>query len=212
MRIKRYCSDLLQSNMYVISEGRRALVIDPYRHTAPAKDLSVDCILLTHEHYDHISGVNLWRETTSSQVACSKTCAQNIGDSRRNCARYFEAFMEMQSWIKDPGMVEIDRTYTCQADLVLDHDQEFSWQGHRIRCVALPGHSPGSMGYLLDEKHFFSGDSVIPGNPPELRFPGGNKTAWQETAKPRLLKLARGITVWPGHFHETDSELWRSML
>lgn len=198
--------------MYVISEGRHAVVIDPSRNTAPAKEWTVDWILLTHEHYDHISGVNAWREAAGSQVACSAACAQNIGDSRRNCARYFEAFMEMQSWIKNPGPAEIDRTYTCRGDLALDHDQELFWQGHRIRCVALPGHSPGSMGYLVDEKHFFSGDSVIPGSPPELRFPGGNKIAWRETAKPRLLELPWGITVWPGHFQETDSELWRSML
>ena len=34
------------------------------------KDL--DRILLTHEHYDHISGVTLLREKTGGRVLCSR--------------------------------------------------------------------------------------------------------------------------------------------
>ena len=35
MEIKRYVSGLLSSNMYVISEGDHAIVIDPFEDTTP---------------------------------------------------------------------------------------------------------------------------------------------------------------------------------
>ena len=67
IEIKRYVSGLLSSNMYVISEAGHAIVIDPFEDTTPSEGLTVDCILLTHEHYDHISGVNIWKKARENR-------------------------------------------------------------------------------------------------------------------------------------------------
>lgn len=76
MQIKRYVSELMASNMYVIQEDRHAIVIDPYDNIFVANLLHIDKIILTHEHYDHISGVNVWREITSAPVLCSKAAVK----------------------------------------------------------------------------------------------------------------------------------------
>ena len=83
MEIRRYESGLLSSNMYVVVEGHRAIVIDPFDDVSPATGLTIDYILLTHEHYDHISGVNTWKKATGALVLCSKACAENIQNQRR---------------------------------------------------------------------------------------------------------------------------------
>ena len=67
MNINTYSFYPIDSNMYVILENKKALIIDPcvseeakeYLKSEQVKEILV---LLTHEHYDHISGVNWLRE------------------------------------------------------------------------------------------------------------------------------------------------------
>ena len=92
IEIRRYVSGLLSSNMYVLGEGDHALIIDPFEDTAPAQGLTVDTIILTHEHYDHISGVELWKACTGAPVLCSRACAENIQSPKMNLARHFREF------------------------------------------------------------------------------------------------------------------------
>ena len=97
MEIETIVSDLLKSNMYVIKENGRCILIDPC--ITDCKIENADYILLTHEHYDHISGVNYWREKTGAIAIVSKICAEKCADPRKNMSRYYETFCELQTWI-----------------------------------------------------------------------------------------------------------------
>ncbi len=94
MKIETYDTGLLHSNMYIISENNHAIVIDPYSNTEPGRDKIIDWIFLTHEHYDHISGVNAWKEATDGQVLCSKSCAERLGNPRKTLSRIFPEFWQ----------------------------------------------------------------------------------------------------------------------
>ena len=198
--IERHESDLLRSNMYVIREDTHAIVIDPFRNTAPAEGLTVDRILLTHEHYDHISGVRLWKEATGAPVLCSGACAANIRDPRKNLARHFREFCELQTWVSLAEIPEADPEYRCEADKTFEDEMTFSWMGHRFHLFAIPGHSLGSIGIMLDGKDFFSGDSLMEHSGIELRLPGGSRKKWQEIGRERIARIPEGTMVWPGHF------------
>ncbi len=200
MEIRRYPSDLLLSNMYLIVEGDSALVIDPSRDTGPGDGLTIDRILLTHEHYDHISGVKAWKEKTTAPVLCSRACAENIQSPKKNLARLFDAFCELQTWMVLEEKPDSDMEYACQADEWFQDRMRLDWKGHQIELFEMPGHSGGSIGILLDGAHFFSGDSLMEKHPIELRFPGGSRKQWKETGEPRLAALPEGIHVYPGHF------------
>ena len=202
MRIKRFESDLLCSNMYLVSEGQHAIVIDPCRNKDLAEGLFVDKIILTHEHYDHISGVNDWKRVTGAPVLCSKSCAENIQSSRKNMARLFEVFCELQTWMVLDSIPESDENYTCRADETFEDRLDFKWRGHDFQLFEMPGHSSGSIGILLDNCHFFSGDSLIEDREIELRFPGGSKAKWEQIGAPRLALLPNGVQIHPGHFEE----------
>ncbi len=202
IEIRRYESGLLSSNMYVIAAGSHAVVIDPFSDLTPASGLQVDRIILTHEHYDHISGVNVWKKARDAPVLCSRACAENIQDPRKNLAYYFKEFCELQTWIKLDSLPAYDPHYSCRADAAFEDEMTFEWQGHRFCLFALPGHSMGSIGILLDDDCFFSGDSLLENTEISLRIPGGSKRKWMEIGLPRLKRLPAGIKVYPGHFSD----------
>ena len=202
IEIKRYISGLLSSNMYVVKEGEHAIVIDPFDDTTPSKGLIIDYIILTHEHYDHISGVNVWKKTRDVPVLCSRPCAENIQDPKKNLAHYFEEFCELQTWIKMDVTPNHDKTYSCKADVVLDDEKVLEWEGHRLHLFEMPGHSMGSIGIVLDNLYFFSGDSLLENTDISLRLPGGSRNKWKEVGFPRLQSIPKGICVYPGHFEK----------
>jgi len=202
MVIQRHVSDLLASNMYLLIEDGHAVVIDPFRDVSFAEGLVIDRILLTHEHYDHISGVNLWKEETGAHVLCSAPCAENIQNARKNLARLFDVFCELQTWIRLDEIPPSDQNYTCKADETFSDTTSFEWQGHRFELFEMPGHSAGSIGILVDRECFFSGDSLMENSEIELRLPGGSRKAWEQTGRERLMSVPESVTVYPGHFSE----------
>ena len=200
MEVRRYVSELLYSNMYLIIEGDRAIVVDPFRDVSMAKGLQIDRIILTHEHYDHISGVNLWKKETGAPVLCSRICADNICDPRKNLARYFRDFCELQTWVQIDEFPRADPDFQCLADEWFENEKNFVWMDHRWKVFEIPGHSRGSIGILVDEALFFSGDSLMENKEIELRLPGGSKKLWKEKGERRIRSLPEGMKVYPGHF------------
>lgn len=202
MEICRYESDLLSSNMYIVSENSHAVVIDPFSDIHAADGLKIDKIMLTHEHYDHISGVNLWKEATGAPVLCSKICAENIAQPKKNLSYHFKEFCELQTWMKVEKMPQENPVYSCTADECFENELQLCWQGHTWNLFELPGHSQGSIGIMLDGNYFFSGDSLLEDSEIELRLPGGSKKKWQEISISRLEAIPNGVHVYPGHFKD----------
>ncbi len=186
--------------MYLVVEDNHAIVIDPFENTNPSVGLVVDYIILTHEHYDHISGVNVWKKITNAPVLCSSICSQNIQDSKRNLAYFFKDFCELQSWVKIESVPFYDPNFVCNADEVFYDDFILDWCSHRLHLFELPGHSLGSIGIVLDDLFFFSGDSLFKDYEVSLNAPGSSKRKWKEISLPRLGQLPPEINVYPGHF------------
>lgn len=205
MEIITFPTPYLKSNMYLIREGQRGILIDPYENidfTQKIRDAvtAVDYIILTHEHYDHISGTDVYRDQWNSKVLCGSVCAERIRNSTDNFSRYFEAYVALQTEETVPEELMPKAEYTTFADACFEKEHQFLWQGHSLYLRETPGHSPGSICILLDEKHLFSGDSLLPQKNAMTRFPGGNKRQYQEQTLPFLSTLSPDITVYPGHY------------
>ena len=200
MEIYTYDSGLLHSNMYLVSENEHAIVIDPCKDISPARGKTIDWILLTHEHYDHISGVNAWKEATGAPLLCSKACGRNISNSRKNLSRIFDVFCQIQTWFPVEEVSVDPVEYVCEADQTFEDQTVLNWLGHKVLLREIPGHSEGSIGIDFDGKDFFSGDSVLENREVELRLPGGSRKQWDEVGRKRIDEIKEGTKIWPGHF------------
>lgn len=90
-------------------------------------------------------------------------------------------------------------------DLILEDDEVLSVGRVRIRTIHTPGHTPGSMCFLIEESPvLFSGDTLFPGGPGNTRFPGGNFEQIISSIDRRLFAtLADETIAMPGHGDDT---------
>ena len=60
-------------------------------------------------------------------------------------------------------------------DLLLEDDTVIEVGDLRLRTIATPGHTPGSMCFAVEGTPLlFSGDTLFPGGPGNTKFPGGD--------------------------------------
>ena len=67
----------------------------------------------------------------------------------------------------------------------------------KVKVLHTPGHSPGSVCYLFDNK-LITGDTLFVEGIGRMDLPGGDKRAVSESLK-KLKKLDENIEVYPGH-------------
>jgi glyoxylase-like metal-dependent hydrolase (beta-lactamase superfamily II) len=89
-------------------------------------------------------------------------------------------------------------------DDVLEDDTTIEVGQLRLRTILTPGHTPGSMCFLLEGAPvLFSGDTLFPGGPGATKFPGGDFTAIIDSIERKLLPLPGATRVLPGHGDDT---------
>ena len=89
-------------------------------------------------------------------------------------------------------------------DEILDDESTVTVGRLRLRTIHTPGHTPGSMSFLLEGSPvLFSGDTLFPGGPGATKFPGGDFPTIVESIDRKLLTLPAATRVLPGHGDDT---------
>jgi len=89
-------------------------------------------------------------------------------------------------------------------DQVLEDDEALTVGRLRLRTIATPGHTPGSICFRLEGTPLlFSGDTLFPGGPGNTTFPGGDFPTIIRSIEDRLLTLPTDTIVLPGHGTDT---------
>jgi metallo-beta-lactamase class B len=181
--------------------------IDPTAHAViqQLSELGLDparlrAILLTHVHADHVLGAVRLREQTGAKVYAGR---DDCGPLRAGGPR--EAFL---STFNMPDV----RPVPVTVDVELAGGEELRFGDATIHVLAAPGHTPGSMCYLLERaglRVLFAGDvvqSLNPTNPDVLgtyaaylppRY-RGDARAYRDTLH-RLRDLPVPHLILPGH-------------
>jgi glyoxylase-like metal-dependent hydrolase (beta-lactamase superfamily II) len=104
------------------------------------------------------------------------------------------------------GVTAADAEMLPSYDFVLEDESAIQVGRLRLRTIATPGHTPGSMCFQLEGSPvLFSGDTLFPGGPGATTFPGGDFAAIIRSLEDRLFApLAAHTIVMPGHGNDTS--------
>ncbi len=190
MKIEAVQVGELQTNCYIVwdENTKNAAVIDPGDDGAFLADrlkkhgLTLQYILLTHGHFDHIGGVEELREI------CGGSPKIYLSGKDLGLEAVFHETITL-----DPKTV----TDWKEGDMV-------SMDSITFRVMETPGHTPGSV-CLLCGDILFSGDTLFQGSCGRTDFPGGSWTQMSQSLK-RLYELPGDYTVLSGHTGSTTLE------
>jgi glyoxylase-like metal-dependent hydrolase (beta-lactamase superfamily II) len=90
-------------------------------------------------------------------------------------------------------------------DQLIDDDSVIEVGRLRLRTILTPGHTPGSMCFVVEGSPvLFSGDTLFPGGPGATKFPGGDFPTIIRSIEDRIFsKLPGEMIVLPGHGDQT---------
>jgi glyoxylase-like metal-dependent hydrolase (beta-lactamase superfamily II) len=200
-KLTKIVDPVTDSNCYVLLREGRCAVIDPNNFEALDRLLqkcNTDSllVLLTHEHCDHIGGLNKLRENYRTVVVASGLCSLGMQNAKENMSRMMETFLYFKSG--QTKMVKYD-PFTClAADVQFGDEMWVPFGGSAFRMTSLPGHTHGSS-MIAYEGVLFCGDYLLPGEKVVTRLPGGDDEEYEKFARPWLRSIPDGTWIYPGH-------------
>ena len=113
---------------------------------------------------------------------------------------HIQAVSELRDAGYSVGVTAQDAAMLPSYDEVIEDDALIEVGRLRLRTIHTPGHTPGSMCFLV-EGHpvVFSGDTLFPGGPGNTSFEGGDFPTIIESVDRRLFTLPADTLVLPGH-------------
>ncbi len=177
LKIHTLTLGMYQTNTYIIHEenSTSCCVIDPgYQantilETLEDLGLTLDAILLTHGHFDHVGAVK--------DLAADTDCRVFLCPEDTQLPPMFTA-----------GKLYYTDSYAEGTILNI--------AGLYIHVLHTPGHTPGSVCLMVDDV-IFSGDTLFAGSCGRTDI-GGDWAAIQTSLK-RLARMEANFKVFPGH-------------
>lgn len=204
MQINSFVFDIIDSNMYVIIDNDIAVIIDPNVNIQAKKLLDSAhvrdvFIILTHEHFDHISGVNYFRNYNTT-VCSNLNCKMAVENHFREIIIQFVAmFIGVNAEQKNTLCTLTKNAKPIKIDRVLKDNDVLCTDRHKFYIKETPGHTKGSICIVMDEQCIFTGDSLLPDYQVETRLQGGNQRDYEKITLPFLENLSMDLIVYPGH-------------
>lgn len=188
MRIAGFAAGPFQTNCYVVANEQRAFVIDPglgahepVAQMTQQEGLSVEAVVLTHGHIDHIRDAAAFGVETFVHPADAFMLLRGEGVSEQARQLYDAS-----------GMQPIDNPTP------LEDGQTLEVAGVELNVVHAPGHSPGCVMLVADEV-VFSGDVLFRGSIGRTDLPDSDPEQMQQSLRGPVWDLVDELQVLPGH-------------
>ena len=175
-----------QTNCYIVcdSEATGCAVIDP-GYDAPAilakvagLGLTVDAVLLTHGHFDHVGAV----EEIVEKTGCKLWMKESDWSQR---------ISPMTAYFYPLANCDFTEVQFCEEGEVIQAGSL------TFTVMTTPGHTWGSVCYLCGDA-LFSGDTLFAGSCGRTDLPGGDWATITQSLH-RLKEIEANLRVFPGH-------------
>ena len=196
MRVGMFTVGPVQENCFLVAAdtGTQAVMVDPGEE-APrllagiqAAGVTLEAILLTHTHFDHIGAVGPVARATGAPVYCPQL-EQHVLANVMDYVPY-EGFGPFESY---------------DADVLVAGGEHLTLAGLDIDVVFTPGHSPGHVTYVAKEQDadvapaLFSGDVLFQSSVGRTDLPGGDEATLLASIAMLLDRYPDACLVHPGH-------------
>ena len=181
MDIKRFILGPLQTNTYLLTIGKDALLIDPASKAEKLieilEDYNLSAILLTHGHFDHIKAVDGLYERYNCPVYL------NIKDEKLARDKYSGSEFGLVSYI------------SCPTNNLLEGKMNIG--PFEFEVIYTPGHTEGSVIYVFEDD-IFTGDTLFKGSVGRTDLKGGDNRKLKDSL--RIFKsFNKDYRIYPGH-------------
>jgi glyoxylase-like metal-dependent hydrolase (beta-lactamase superfamily II) len=180
--------------LFRAEDSDRALIVDPGeeadRILKPVEELglTVEAILVTHCHFDHIGAVAPVAKATRAPVYCPQIEVPVLAD--------------IMSFVPWPGFGPYE---SYEADETVAGGETLELAGFEIDVIFTPGHSPGHVTYSVrGEEAIFSGDVLFQGSVGRTDLPGGDWGTLLESIRNLVDSHPEETAVYPGHMGITS--------
>ncbi len=198
INIKTIPTGYLKTNTYIINdENNLCVIVDPgggfekIKNYCEEQNLVVKAILLTHGHFDHILAVNKLKLEFSNINIYIHELDEKMLSGEWNLASEmglsFEPIFGGKT-IVDGECIDIGSM--------------------SFEVISTPGHTQGSVCYLLNKEYLFSGDTLFYSTYGRTDFYGGSVLDMKSSLK-KLFSLNGDFTVYPGHMQQTSLDYER---
>jgi glyoxylase-like metal-dependent hydrolase (beta-lactamase superfamily II) len=167
----------------------RALIVDPGDEpetllaAIDALEVSLDGILLTHTHFDHVGAVAPVARATGAEVWVPELEKMVLAD--------------IMSYVPWPGFGPFE---SYDAEHTLSGGERLELAGFEIDVLFTPGHSPGHVSFHIpDEAAVFSGDVLFQGSIGRTDLPFGDHDTLMRSIASLVETLPEDTRVYPGH-------------
>ena len=188
MILEKIVESRMGENTYVVGDEstKKCIVVDPganfidIMNFVKRKNLSIEYIVLTHGHGDHITNVLKLKEATNAQVVAHQDEREILLDKKKNLSASLPS-----------NTVELD------ADIYVKDNDTLKVGDMKLKFIHTPGHTPGSMCIKID-KHMLTGDTLFAGSIGRTDFYGGDFKKMEKSLK-ILKNQDDDIAIYPGH-------------
>ena len=183
-------------NSYIFrrDDSDRALIVDPGDEAdkllaaIDGLGVTLEGILLTHTHFDHVGAVAPVAKATGAEVWVPASESFVLEDINR--------------FVPWPGFGPFD---SYKAEHTLEGGERLELAGFEIDVLFTPGHSPGHVTFSIpDEQAVFSGDVLFQGSVGRTDLPGGDWGVLLESIRTLVDSLPAETAVYPGHMGVTS--------
>jgi glyoxylase-like metal-dependent hydrolase (beta-lactamase superfamily II) len=196
LQLAVFPDELFAENCFVIRrrDTDAALVVDPGLQVERVlghlnqEGLKVERILVTHGHIDHVAGVPALRSHTAAPVMMHPDDLVILD---------WEQFRQLPFVPRGFERFSIDEP--------LSHGSSFKFQDVELRVLHTPGHTEGSVCFLVG-LDCFAGDTLFQRGIGRTDLPGGNMQKIVFSIRNVLYALPPRTVIYPGHGGTTTIE------